>query len=264
MKSAIFFLSLGCGLVVAQTPEGDQLARIRAKMGDNLRRLPNYTCLMTVERSGRPAGRASRDLTHEDTIRLEVAEVGGKELFGWPGTTLVNRRIEDFVPSGMFANGDFAGLANIVFRTHDPTFRPAGKRKIDGRQAVGYSYQVARDVSHYQLSGNGRSAIVPYHGVLWADVQSLEILRLELQLDGIPDSFAVRSSDTTIDYQKSRIGGSDFLLPFRVQRVLQLSALNGMRENISTFTNCRQYEAQSAIRFDKPPPPTRPQPPRRP
>src|ERR1035438_6838841 len=107
-------------------------------MADNLRRQPNYTCLMTVERSARPAGR-DRDLVHQDTIRLEVAEVGEKELFAWPGETLLERRIEDLVPNGMFASGDFASLANIVFRTHDPTFRPAGKKRIVGHDAVGYS-----------------------------------------------------------------------------------------------------------------------------
>jgi hypothetical protein len=236
----------------AQTPDGDpQLARIRAKMADNLRRLPNYTCLMTVARSARPAGRV-RDLVHQDTIRLEVAEVGDKELFAWPGAALVDQRIEDFVPDGVFASGDFSGLANIVFRTHDPTFRPSGKRKVNGREAIGYSYEVARAVSQYRLGREGHTVIVPYHGVFWVDAQSLEILRMELELDGIPDSLAVRSSVTTIDYQKSRIGESEFLLPSRVQRDIHYSALGSMSENISTFTNCRQYEAQSAIRFDEP------------
>jgi hypothetical protein len=227
------------------------LVRIRAKMADNLRRLPNYTCLMTVDRSARPAGRV-RDLVHQDTIRLEVAEVGEKELFGWPGTTLLDQRIEDFVPDGVFASGDFAGLANIVFRTHDPTFRPAGKKKIGGREALGFSYEVARAVSQYRLGRDGRTVIVPYHGAFWADAQTLDMLRMELELDGIPDSFAVRTSVTAIDYQRLRIGGSDFLLPSRVQRTVHYSALGAMSENISTFTNCRQYEAQSSLRFDEP------------
>jgi hypothetical protein len=251
MKPAIFLFSLSL-VLVAQTPEGDQqLARIRAKMADNLRRLPNYTCLMTVDRAARSAGRV-RDLVHQDTIRLEVAEVGEKELFGWPGTTLVDQRIEDFVPDGVFASGDFSGLANVIFRTHDPTFRALGKKKINGREAIGYLYEVARAVSQYRLGREGHSVIVPYHGAFWVEEQSLEILRMELELDGIPDSFAVRASVTTIDYQKSRIGQSDFLLPSRVQRDVHYSALGSLSENISTFTGCRQYETQSALRFDEP------------
>jgi hypothetical protein len=251
MKPAIFFFALSL-VLVAQAPEGDPpLARIRAKMADNLQRLPNYTCLMTVDRAARPAGRV-RDLVHQDTIRLEVAEMGDKELFAWPGAALKEQRIEDLVPDGVFASGDFGGLANVVFRTHDATFRAAGKKKFSGREAVGYSYAVARAVSHYRLGREGQAVIVPYHGTFWADEQSLEILRMELELDGIPDNIAVRSSVTTIDYQKSRIGASDFLLPFRVQRDVRYSALGSMSENISTFTNCHQYETQSAIRFDEP------------
>jgi hypothetical protein len=268
MKLAIFVLSLGCGTALAQTPaptrtpaSDPQLASIRARMADNLRRLPNYTCLMTVERSAmappnpevdfRPGGRP-RSLTHQDTIRLEVAEVGGKEFFGWPGTALVDERIQDFVPDGLFANGDFAGVANMVFLTSAPTFRPAGNKKIDGREAVGYSYSVARAASQYSLGRDGQLVTVPYHGAFWADAQSLETLRLELELDGIPDGFAVRTSVTAIEYRRSGIGGADFLLPSRVQRDVYYSRPGGMSENVSTFTNCRQYEAQSALRFEQP------------
>jgi hypothetical protein len=252
MKPAIFFFSLSLLLFAQVPPEGDpQLTRIRAKMADNLQHLPNYTCLMTVDRAARPAGRV-RDLVHQDTIRLEVAEVGEKELFAWPGTTLKEQRIEDLVADGVFASGDFGGLATIVFLTRDPTFRAAGKKKINGHDAFGYSYAVARAVSHYRLGREVDAVIVPFHGTFWADAQSLEILRMDLVLDGIPDNFAIRSSLTTIDYQKSRIGSSDFLLPSRVQRDVHYAALGSMSENISTFTNCHQYETQTAIRFDDP------------
>src|SRR6185295_17276990 len=37
------------------SPERRALARIKAKMADNLSRLPNYTCLQTIERSHRNA-----------------------------------------------------------------------------------------------------------------------------------------------------------------------------------------------------------------
>jgi hypothetical protein len=237
--------------LAGQQESDPQLARIRSKMADNLRRLPNYTCLMTIERSFRPPGRV-RDVVHQDTIRLEVAEVGDHELFGWPGSALTDPHMENFVPQGLIANGDFAGLANVLFRTHDPIFRPAGKKKIDSRETIGYTYEVPRGISHYELRDEERSVIVPYHGFVWVDPQSLDVARVELHLDGIPDSFGVHSSVTTIDYQKSRIGAGDFLLPARVQRVVQLWSLNGMRENVTTFSHCRQYETESAIRFDEP------------
>src|SRR5437764_679954 len=65
------------------SPELLLLAKIKVKMAENLGRLPNYTCQQTIERSRRrPPGRKFEML---DTVRLEVALVEGKELYGWPG-----------------------------------------------------------------------------------------------------------------------------------------------------------------------------------
>ena len=65
------------------SPEVLLLARIKVKMAENLKGLPNYTCLQTIERSTRDAG--NRRYRPLDTVRVEVALVDGKELFAWPG-----------------------------------------------------------------------------------------------------------------------------------------------------------------------------------
>ncbi len=59
------------------TPDVSLLSRIRTKVAENLKRLPNYTCTQTIIRSLRrtPAAKLQR----LDTVRLEVAYVGGKE-----------------------------------------------------------------------------------------------------------------------------------------------------------------------------------------
>ncbi|MGH7972518.1 MAG: hypothetical protein ACREIC_27710, partial [Limisphaerales bacterium] len=56
--------------------DGDLLPHIREKMADVLQRQPNYTCTETVERSRQSGGGTTRV---EDTLRLEVALVEGKE-----------------------------------------------------------------------------------------------------------------------------------------------------------------------------------------
>ena len=59
------------------------LSHIREKMAGILLRQPNYTCTETVERTRQSVGNHSRI---EDTMRLEVALVDGKEMFAWPGS----------------------------------------------------------------------------------------------------------------------------------------------------------------------------------
>ena len=65
------------------------LARIKQRMAQNLSRMPDYTCLETIERF-RSVPR-SEALKLVDTLRLEVAHVGIKELYSWPGA----QRFED-------------------------------------------------------------------------------------------------------------------------------------------------------------------------
>jgi hypothetical protein len=64
-------------------PEVLLLARVKTHMGQVLSRLPNYTCLETIERSRRRASGKRFELV--DALHLEVAFVDGKELFSWPG-----------------------------------------------------------------------------------------------------------------------------------------------------------------------------------
>jgi len=77
---------LACVFIVsveAQTPEQSLLDKVKAGVEDNLKRLPDYTYTENIERSLR-SSRGKR-LRSTDRVRLNVAYVGGKELFGLPG-----------------------------------------------------------------------------------------------------------------------------------------------------------------------------------
>ena len=115
---AWLFLAVTAALAAPQPDPGVApevlLARIRLRMKDNLERLPNYTCRQTIERSQRLS--SSRRFRLVDAIRLEVALVGGKELFAWPGeTSFQDREISQLVSGGAIGNGDFALHARSVF-----------------------------------------------------------------------------------------------------------------------------------------------------
>ena len=79
IRRCAWFAAIVCG---AQTPPSAEtllLSRIREKIASNLASLPSYTCLETTERAER-ADRAPSFLV-SDILQLEVAEIGGKELF---------------------------------------------------------------------------------------------------------------------------------------------------------------------------------------
>ena len=125
-----------CAALRAAQPETPRefllLANIKQKMRLNLRRVPNYTCLETIERSQRyPRSLVvSRDggpgpFRPLDILRLEVAEVEGKEFFARPGA----RNFEDtrprvFARNGMIGNGVFTLLTRSIFAEEDATSTP--------------------------------------------------------------------------------------------------------------------------------------------
>src|SRR5215469_7968852 len=68
----------------AEDPESS-LQQIRKKVADHLSRLPNYTCHEMINRVVQWFDGSSR--MQRDRVDLEVAFVGNRELFAYPGDT---------------------------------------------------------------------------------------------------------------------------------------------------------------------------------
>ena len=113
-RSLVALLVAALGAAQPLTPEIILLGRTRYHMVETLRRIPNYTCLETIERSVRAP--KSRRATLVDALRLEVAVVDGKELFSWPGERQFKERdLRELAPGGAIGNGNFALHAKSVF-----------------------------------------------------------------------------------------------------------------------------------------------------
>jgi hypothetical protein len=256
-RSAWLWLGLAAlaGRAVAErelTSETLLLARIKVKMSENLSRLPNYTCLETIERSRRRA--PSRRFRLVDTLRLEVALVGGKELFSWPGASAFEEKeLRDMVGGGAIGNGNFGLHARSVFLSSSPTYTYIGEVSRDGRSSIRYDYQVPQMRSGYRIRVGSKEAIVGYHGSFWVDAKSLDLLRLEVHADDIPPYLEISSAGDEMEYKRVAIGEGNFLLPR--SSVLTMTDVRGnVSRNHTLFTECRQYTGESFLSFGDPPP----------
>jgi hypothetical protein len=249
---AAFCLLLSAFLLAAAgaqelPPETIKLARIRQKATENLSRIPDYTCLETVERSWRAPG--WRSFTPVDTVRFEVAHVGGRELYSWPGARrLGDTPLASLIGFGVTGSGDFALRAGNIFLSRAPLFRYAGEENLGGRRALRYDYRVSLLGSNSTVSNFDRRAYVAYHGAFWADAETLELMRITSEADDIPPELEVSSSFTQIDYGKLPIAGSDFLLPQRAE--LRMASRIDESRNVTVFSQCRKYVARSAVSFE--------------
>ena len=229
-----------------------ELARIKHRMGENLSREPDYTCVETIERSQRHAPTRKFDLL--DAVRLEVALVGGKEMYAWPGAGKFEETdMRKFVPEGAIGNGYFALHARSVFLTEYPMFTYRGPETLEGHNAVRYDFRLPLLFSSYHLRVGNREALVGYHGSFWAETGTLDVLRLVVDADDIPLALGMKEADVTIDYARLPIGSSDFLLPVSSD-LLMIDLTGSESRNRMRFTSCRQYSGESVLSFGDPPP----------
>lgn len=231
-------------------PEVLLLQRVRIKAAQNLTRLPNYTCLQTIERSLRPGPKKKPQIV--DTVRLEVALVNGKELFAWPGSRrFQDTEIRKLVVSGAIGTGSFAGLAKSVFQTRGPQFHYVGLEERNGRMCHRWDYVVPQLSSGYRLRVGDQEAVVGYHGSFWIDPESLDLRRLEAFADNIPPRLQLAAAAEAIEYARVRIHEESFLLPSLAE--MQLTGEDGVANlNRTTFGSCRQYAGASTLLFDDP------------
>ena len=229
-----------------QPPGEHLLTQVIARMSDNLKRLPNYTCMQTIERSRR----ASAGLRWEtvDRVRVEVALVDGKELFAWPGAgKFEDKDLSDMVLGGATSTGNFGLLSRAVFLTGAPNFRFAGEKVLDGRRTYRWDYDVPLIRSGYTLRNGSREAVVGFHGSFWADAETLDIARLESSADDIPARLALIATGDAVDYGRVRVGAEDFLLPRNSE--MRITDFGGENRNQTVFSNCRQYAGESVLVF---------------
>jgi Arc/MetJ family transcription regulator len=244
-----------CGLLChAQqelAPEVLLLAHIKVKMADNLARLPNYTCTQTIERSTRRAPTRRFELL--DTVRLEVALVEGKEMYGWPGAKRIDESDITKLVSGTIGNGDFALMARNLFLTSSAQFKYAGEADLDGRRAARFDYVVPLIASGYGLRVPPLEARVGHHGSIWADPVSFDLLRMQVFADDIPLFLRLSAATENMEYARVNIAGSSFLLP--AGSTLTMTQLNGTESrNVARFHACRQFTGESVLSFADPPP----------
>jgi hypothetical protein len=250
MLARALFLLLAASAVRAEdvVPQSSiLLGKIRAHMVDILSHEPSYTCVQTMERMQRSAG---RNFQMTDTLRLEVALVEGKEMFAWPGSKkFESDDLRNMITTGAYGNGSFALFARAVFGGNIATFTYVGEETLKGKSLVRYNYRVSQLMSGYTIRMKEHEEIVGYHGSFWADPKSLDVRRLEVFADDIPAILELGSAFNGIDYTRMPIGGSDFLLPTEAQLAMQHS--NGDEsKNFTRFTACRQYTGESVLRFD--------------
>jgi len=242
---------LWAAILSAQQGESDALlARIQAKVREDLARLPDFVCVQTVERSHRAKAREEFKLL--DTLRLEVALIGNRERFAWlDARRFEDRELRDMVGKGAIGTGNFALHTKHVFEPRVAEFKAAGETMHQGRRAWRYDYEVPWENSGYRIRLSSQEEVVAFRGSFLADAETLDLLQLEVLADEIPQELGLDRVATSLHYARATIGPSDSLLP-KFSELTMVSLDGSESRNRTRLGDCRQYLAESKLSFDEP------------
>ncbi len=211
---------------------------------DGMRALPNYTCVETIARDTKPAQSAA--FKRIDLVRLEVAKTGTRELFGWPGArSLEDRPITDFVAGGLVGNGVFSTYAEDLFVHSSGTMHVVGPEVRDGRTVTRVDYSFHTMNGTLTLTTMSGRASVNWSGSFWVDPRTLDLIRLDVNGDEIPEALQLSSAHIGIEY-----GVTDgAILP--QSAVIELTKTSGeVSRNRIDFAACRKFTGEAQLIFD--------------
>jgi hypothetical protein len=245
------------------------LNQARAKVIENIERLPKYTCVQTVHRSrfeNLPAVEVRgcgyvQDSSFErrlmlfwtDRFKLDVTVSEGREIFSWVGAQrFLSDDVDNIVGGGMTGTGDFGPFLMGIFSSTAPADQYLGIEQEKGRDFAVYGYRIPLAASHYQVRVGRRPqdlANMAYEGKFWIDPETAELSRMTIEVPRPPQESRICRVETTIDYRRAAIGGADFLLP-QLTVLRMWDAAGERHDNRIEYDACREFQTESVFRTD--------------
>jgi hypothetical protein len=269
IRLALPLLMLAAARGQAERDPGEALERARANLLSMTQRLAKYACIETVDRvyyepPAEPLGgqscsqiQAARNSRPEppaieasDRLRLEVTVSEGHEIHAWPGATRFDARdVDEIIHQGPIGTGSFGTHLIGVFDNPAVEFHFIGEKTEGGRTVLEYRYHVSAEASRYRVKTGNTWHLVPYDGTFWLDPQSVELRHFTLEAELLPAGSFMCQLHGALDYQQVHIGDGDMLLPSEGQLAILMDT-GRETSNRTTFSACREYQAESELRFD--------------
>jgi hypothetical protein len=217
----------------AQSPDPEQtLSKARDTILERTERLPNYTCVQTVDRKflrlkkpvfpipscddmsdQRSKNTDLLKLQATDRLRLDVQVSEGTEIGAWAGAGHFDGGDVMKLFKGPFGTGGFGTFLTDIFTGAGVTLYFEGEETVDMLKLFRYRFQISRDASHYMVHAGSEWLATGYSGMVWIDPESLQLRRLLVQTSELPEETNACKSTATVEYAIMRIGTGDFLLP---------------------------------------------------
>jgi len=222
------------------------------------RNLPNFLCIQTTRRfqSLPPRNapnldyRAGEDWRPVDIIVERLAYVEHHEDYKVLEINGVASGLDHDKLGGASSSGEFGSVMKGIFAPEtEAQFTWQTWFTLRGRKMHVYQYHVAADKSEYHVMvGNqSKDLVTAYHGLIFIDDRKHYIHRITLHADGIPPTYPIQDVSLMLDYDYTRIGDADYLLPLTFE--LRSREGNIGIKNDVDYSEYRKFSADSSVKF---------------
>ena len=136
--------------------------------------------------------------------------------------------------------------------------------KVLGRKAARTKLQVSQENSDREIvygaesDTKARSLKVAYGGLVWFEIASGQVIRLQFEALNLPKDFPIARSTWAIDYDVVGIGQGKYWLPMRAElqsvtsssKDLHASEWNRLTRNVIEFKQYHKFETEVKVRPD--------------
>ncbi|MGH9647218.1 MAG: hypothetical protein ACRD4E_10410 [Bryobacteraceae bacterium] len=229
------------------------LQEITEKALDYTKSLPNFICAQVTTRSFDPSGTESWHL--EDKVQEQLSYVDGKEDYKVVlvnNLPVANMRHEQL--GGITSSGEFGTMLYQIFAPQTQTqFDWERWATLRGKRMYVFSFRVAQDHSDYSIyhQPSGRTIVAGYHGLIYADAVTKQIMRIKMECDGL-EAFPINQVTLILDYAPTKISDQSFVLPMAAE--VRSREGRTLGKNVMQFSLYRKFGADATITFDTPDP----------
>jgi hypothetical protein len=251
-------LALAAGRAWGQSPPdpGQQQRILQTVTGfarGYLERLPDFTCIRTtqhflakaVNKTWNPQVKVAQELSyyhHEEHYQIVAVDDVPR--------TKVSLRTQ--AGGWVETNGNFGALMSLIFDPKvSPHFESQGRSDLHGKPVYVFAYHVAladsiaasAKCTSWIAFTTCRTIKYGFHGFLFVDAESLDILRLTQVPEDLPASYA--QGNESVDYGRVTVAGNEYLLPIADE--FETTIGKTLFRNESTYSSYKKFVAESTL-----------------
>ena len=161
-------------------PEILLLARVKQHGRATFEHIPDYACLETIHRFEKPRDVAS--FRPIDTLHLEVASAGGKELLARQGAARFgDGDLHAFISQGTISSGAFASTPLNLFVRDVARITPLPQEGMIAGTTLRFHFEESAMTAGFFVQSGESKGQVGLRGTFWVDSQTLDLVRIEEQ-----------------------------------------------------------------------------------